>query len=80
MMKPPRSQLRAACVVADALRHADVRILRQVHQQAPGDADLSGQTRALGAERVLDHLHQQRLAFEQHFLDRHRVAAGTVRA
>ena len=46
-----------------------MRVLRQVHQGAPGDADLGGQPRPLGADRVLDHLHHQRLAFVQGFLD-----------
>ncbi|MNT04563.1 hypothetical protein D3C72_1391460 [compost metagenome] len=46
-----------------------MRVLRQVHQRAPGDAHLRGQPRALGADRVLDHLHHQRLAFEQGLLD-----------
>ncbi len=70
----PRLELHALALALDALRNADVRILRQVDQQAPGDADLRRQPRALGAQRILDHLHQQRLALEQQLLDRRRVA------
>jgi len=44
-------------------------ILRQKHQLAAGDADLRRQARALGADRVFEHLHQQRLALEQLALD-----------
>ncbi|OQC01913.1 MAG: hypothetical protein BWX79_02862 [Alphaproteobacteria bacterium ADurb.Bin100] len=54
----------------DLLRDADVVVLRQEHQQAPGDADLGGQPGALGADRVLDHLHQQDLTFEHLPFDR----------
>ena len=43
--------------------------LRQVHQEAAGQRYLGGQARALGADRILDHLHQHGLAFEQHFFD-----------
>ena len=53
------------------LRDADVVVLRQEHQQAPRDADLRGQPRALGADRVLDHLHHQGLALEHLPLDGH---------
>jgi hypothetical protein len=45
-------------------------VLRQEHQQAPGDADLRGQPGALGADRVLDDLHQQDLTFEHLPFDR----------
>src|SRR5690606_15745657 len=72
----PRAQFGATGFVADALRYADVRILRQVDQQPAGDADLRGQPRALGAQRILDHLDQQRLAFEQQLLDRQRVSVA----
>ena len=62
MMKPPFSsgrqqmlqalaQLGALGLVLDALGDADVAFLRQIDQQAPGDADLGGQPRALGADR-----------------------------
>ena len=81
MMKPPASpsgqqllqlfaQDLALGLVLDALRYADVRVLRQVDQQPSGKADLRRQPRALGADRVLDHLHQQRLALVQDALDR----------
>ena len=60
----------ALVFVLDALRNADVGFLRQIHQKASGDADLGGQPRALGADRVLDHLHHQALPFVQDLLDR----------
>jgi hypothetical protein len=59
------AQVDALGLVLDALRDADVRLLRQVDQQPAGDADLRRQPRALGADRVLDHLHQQVLALAQ---------------
>lgn len=46
------------------LRDADVRLLRQKHQHAPGNADLRGKARPLGANGVFDHLHHQRLPLE----------------
>ena len=52
------------------LRYANVVILRQKNQQAPCHADLRGQARALGAHRVFDHLHHQRLAFKDLAFDR----------
>ena len=56
------------------LRHTDVVVLRQKHQQPTGNADLGGQAGALGADRVLEHLHQQSLAFKNLSLDRlHRI-------
>src|SRR5450759_3182981 len=60
----------APAFILDALRDADVRILRQVHQHPAGDADLGREACALGADRVLDHLHQQRLALGEDFFDR----------
>ncbi len=54
----------------DLLRNPDMRFLRQVDQRAAGNADLRRQARALGADRILDHLHHQRLALVQHLLDR----------
>src|SRR5215831_20535368 len=60
-------------LVLDALRDADVRVLRQVDDQAPRDRDLGRQARALGADRVLDDLHQQRLALGENALDRLRL-------
>ena len=53
----------------DFLRHTDVLVLRQIHQQTPRDADLRGQPRAFGADRVFEHLHQDRLAFEDLFFN-----------
>ena len=62
-------------LVLDPLRDADVRVLRQVDQQAPRDRDLCRQPRALGADRILDHLHHQRLALGEDSLYRFRLRA-----
>ena len=64
------AQVFALGLVLDALRDADMRILRQIDEQPPGKTDLRGEPRSLGADRVLDHLHQQRLALVQDALDR----------
>ena len=73
------AQLLAQIGRADLLRDADAVVLRQVDQQPPGDADLGGQPRALGADGVLDHLHGERLAFVDEPLDR-QGRHGTVAA
>ena len=65
-------------LVADPLRDADVRVLRQVDEKPSGEADLRGKAGALGADRVLDHLDEQRLALVQDLLDRARVAAAVA--
>jgi hypothetical protein len=52
-----------------------VGVLRQVHQQAPGDRNLGRQARALGADRILLHLHHDRLPLAQDALDRARFVA-----
>ena len=89
MMKPPAvpvgqqrlqlvAQALALGLVLDPLRDADVRILRQVDEQPAGEAHLRRQPRALGADRILDHLHEQRLAFVQDLLDRPVLAAVAV--
>ena len=58
------TQLRTIFVVFNTLRNANIGIiLRQIHQKTPGDADLRGQPRALGAQRVFHHLHHQVLTF-----------------
>ncbi len=91
MMKPPASPSGSSCcsllaqafalgLVLDALRDADVRILRQVDEQPAGEADLRGEPCALGADRVLDDLHQQRLALVQDALDRLAVVTVAVLA
>ena len=75
----PLAQRVAFRLVADALGNADVRFVRQVDQHPPGDADVGGQPRALGPQRILDHLDQQGLALEQQLLDgglRRMVAAA----
>ena len=46
-------------------------VLWQKHQQAPGKADLGRQACALGANRVLDDLHHQRLSLKYLFFNRH---------
>ena len=64
----------------DFLRHADVVVLRQKHQVTAGDADLGGQPCALGADRVLNDLHHQRLPLEDLLFNRHqRLAAARLR-
>ena len=77
-MLQPLAQRLALRLVADALRDADVRVLRQIDEQAAGEADLRGKARALGADRILDHLHEQRLALVQDLLDRLLLAAVAV--
>ena len=67
-----RAQLLAQLGRSNLLRDADVLVLRQEHEQPPRDADLRRQPRALGADRVLDHLHRQRLTFKHEALDRRR--------
>src|SRR5882672_7524208 len=68
--------------VLDALRYPDVGILREIDHQPPGDRDLGREAGALGAERVLEHLHEERLAFRKDALDRlrRRVAQMSVLA
>src|SRR6185436_6030364 len=60
---------RALGLVLDALRDADMGLLRQVHQQPAGNAYLCGKSGALGADRILDDLHEQLLAVVQDALD-----------
>ena len=67
--------------VRDFLRHADVLVLGQEHQQAPSDADLRREPRALAADRVLEHLYHQRLTLEDLPLDgQYRRRGGGGRA
>ena len=47
-----------------------MRLLGQIHQQSTGNTELGGQPRTLAADRFLDDLHHQGLAFKQHLLDR----------
>ncbi len=56
-VKRSRSTSRSASI--NTLRNADMLFLGQIHQHATGNRNLRRQTRALGANRVLDHLHQQ---------------------
>ena len=46
-------------------------VLRQKHQQPPGNADLCGQARAFATQGVFDDLHHQRLALEHLFFNGH---------
>ena len=52
------------------LRHTDVVVLRQEHQQAPRNADLRREAGTLGADGILENLHHQRLAFKDLPFDR----------
>src|SRR5258708_1616930 len=72
------AQVLALGLVLDALRDADVRILRQVHQEPSRDRHLGGEPRTLAADGILDDLDQQRLAFGEDLLDRLRFAGGAV--
>ena len=56
-------------LIADALRNPDMGLVRQIDQHAPCDADMGGQSCALGSQWILDHLDQQRLTLEQQFFD-----------
>jgi hypothetical protein len=75
-----RAQLLAQLVRADLLRDADVVVVRQKNQHASGHRDLRRQPRALAADRVLDHLHGERLALEHLALDRHGRRLATTAA
>ena len=63
------AQVLALGLVLDALRDADVRVLRQINHQASGNRHLGREPRPLGADGILDRLYQQRLAFGQDLLD-----------
>ena len=54
----------------DALRDADMFFLRQVDQHAAGNGNLRRQPGALGADRVLDDLDDDALAFRKNAFDR----------
>ena len=53
-------------------------VLRQVHQQAASNADLGAQAGALGADRVLEHLHHDGLALEDLLFDGQRRLMATA--
>ena len=63
-------------VIKDPIGSKGARLSTQKHQQAPGNADLRGQPGPLAANRVLDDLHCQRLAFKYLPLDRHLRLGG----
>src|SRR5262249_27911722 len=71
-------QVRPFLLVLDALRDPDVGFLGQVYQEPAGDADLRRQSRALAADRVLDDLHHQILAFREQAFDRPRGVAAVA--
>ncbi|CAI2018248.1 Uncharacterised protein [Serratia ficaria] len=53
----------------NALRYPDVRRARHKHQVTRRQGDVGGQARALGAERILHHLHHQVLPLAHQFGD-----------
>src|SRR2546427_10083289 len=59
--RPPRSTLFPYTTL--------FRSLGEIDHQPPGDRNLGRKTRALGPDRVLDHLHEPRLAFREDALD-----------
>ena len=61
----PLAQGVAVKFVVNALRNADVVILRQMHQKPPCQRNLRGKSRPFAVNRVFNHLHQQRLPFKQ---------------
>src|SRR5207244_13183357 len=62
----------ARVVVTDPARDADVAGLGHVDEVAARQGDEGGDARALRAERLLGHLHENLLALPQHVLDRGR--------
>ena len=68
--------------VLDALRHTDVGGFRHEYQITRGNGDVGGQAGALGAQRILDDLHQHLLAFLQQagdvFVAGHRNVTAVV--
>jgi hypothetical protein len=73
------AQVLALGLVADALRDADVRVLRQVHEEPAGDRDLRREPRALAADGVLHDLDEERLALAQDPLDGLGLAVAVAR-
>src|SRR6185503_10604083 len=63
------AQPRALFPRLDLPRDADVIDRRHEHQEAPRHGDVGGETRALGAERLLDDLDQDFLPFLEQVLD-----------
>ena len=54
----PLAQGVAVKFVVDALRNADVFVLRQMHQKPPRQRNLRGKPRPFAVNRVFNHLHQ----------------------
>src|SRR5688572_29755868 len=65
----------AFLLVVDALRYADVRFLRQVHEEAASNTDLGRKARPFCSYRILDHLNDQILPFSEQLLDRRAARA-----
>ena len=57
-----RDQARAFAFVFDAARQRDARLVGHHHQQTPRDGDIRGKPRALFADGVLHHLHDDLFA------------------
>ena len=58
-----RDQARALTFVFDAARQRDPRLVGHHHQQTPRDGDIRGKPRALFADGILHHLHDDLFAF-----------------
>ena len=65
-----RAQPLALALVVDARRDADAAFVRHHHEVARRRRQAGRDACALGAERILDDLHGERLAFAQHARDR----------
>ena len=76
MTRDQRFQPLALGLVLDARRHADDLGLRQQHEITRWNADLSRQTRALAADRILHHLDHDLLTVAQQFGDRRHRGHG----
>ena len=63
------TQARALLPAVDLARDADVIHRRHEHQEAARQGDVAGQARALRAERLLGHLHDDVLPFLQQLFD-----------
>ena len=69
-----------ALLVVEPARDADALAVRGVHHVAPGDRQIHRQTRALGLQRVLDHLDDDLLARLEHVGDVARPSRPAPRA
>ena len=62
-------QARAFGFVFDAARERDARLVGHQHDEAARERDVGGEARALFADRILDHLHDDGFAFAHAFGD-----------